>query len=146
MRKISYFLAVALGIFLLLSLIGVSQIWDGWTDEFSKNYEYASEQSAVFGKGNLVDVPPYVDLYKADKSFVLVRQNPHYYIDSMYDYNEGYEYKNGMHVNYFWIINLKSDCVYGPLDFDEFNLQCKLQNVDINLYRKFIESCNENKK
>ena len=50
MRKISYFLAVALGIFLLLSLIGVSQIWDGWTDEISKNYEYASEQSAVFGK------------------------------------------------------------------------------------------------
>ena len=140
MKRVLYILFVILAVLLLFSVAGISQIWDGYTDEFSKNYEYASEQRAIFGKGKLVDVPPHVDLYKADKSFVLARQKPHYYIDSMYDYNDGYQYKNGIEVYYFWIINLKTDCVFGPLDFDEFNSQCKSQNVDADLHENFIKS------
>lgn len=143
MRKLLYFLSALLGIFLLLSLIGISRIWDGYTDRFSRNFWYDSEQRAIFGGINLADVPPYVELYEADKSFVLARQKPHYYNDPMYDYNEGYEYKNGLHENYFWVINLTTDCVYGPLTYDEFRMRCREEKVSSSLYEKFMKQNDE---
>ena len=74
MRKTLYVLIAVLVVLLLFSVAGISQIWDGYTYEFSKNYIYAEEQRAIFGEGNLVDVPPYVELYKKCRIAVCVGQ------------------------------------------------------------------------
>lgn len=103
-----------------------------YTVKFSRDFYYDYESSSIFGKENLVDIPPNIVNYAYDKNFVIVKQQPVLvYID--YDYNQDYSYKAGLDESYYWLVSLAEKNVYGPLLYDEFETLCKKYEVQLSL-------------
>lgn len=107
--------------------------------KLDKNFTYSYDQNAIFGKGGLPDIPPYVGSkdFCQDKKFILIKQNPSHIKDDMYDSYEEILYKKGLGYTYFWIIEKESGTVKGPLLRNEFEEAVKDYGVSIKLANKF---------
>lgn len=125
---------------IFIIIVSVIQNFEPDCEYFSKFYYYADEQKAIFGEDALVDIPPFVISYSADKRNVLAKQRPHYYRDEMYDFNNSCTYKKGLKSDYYWIINLATNSVSGPFLLEEFVNACKVESVSKDLLDDFL--CN----
>lgn len=127
--KIKFVIFIFLGTVLLWLIYSAFQ---PYTVKFSKDFYYDYESGSIFGKDDLVDITPKIIDYSYDKKFVVVKQNPKYSYDFMYNYPEEFNdksYKNGLNEIYYWIISLKEKMVFGPMLPEEFNSMCEEKNI-----------------
>ena len=94
-----------------------------------KNYELdydPSEEMWLVVKDNgysLVKIPGHILFYGHNKNFIIACQKP---ADSIYNFKEGLVYDKRMDkiyntkYNQFWVLELKDDSLYGPLDKNEY--------------------------
>ena len=79
-------------------------------------------------------VPPYIDSYACDSSYIIVKQYPKggWGLQPIYDENK-IKYNNGNKTAYFWIINKKSEEIIGPLNNHTFDSMCDTLDIHLKL-------------
>lgn len=102
-----------------------------YTVKFSKDFYYDYESNSIFGKIELIDIPPEILEFNYDKKFVIVKQRPKYINDSIYDYPKDYTYTHGLKTDYYWLILLTENKVYGPMIFEDFNALCDERKIGL---------------
>lgn len=139
-RKILYTLSIIAVVFLILFALGLIQRGEPVYTYFSNDFYYSYEQKAIFGKSELIDIPPDIVKYSADKKYVLAIQKPRYMKDEMYDYDNSFSYINGLNNEYYWIINLDKKIVIGPLLYKDFIDKFKIENINESLLMNLLEN------
>ena len=79
-------------------------------------------------------VPPYVEEFKYDSLYIIAKQNPRgkYGLRSAFS-RPDISYPNGQWHDYYWIIDKKTNHVYGPLNLDDFNSKKDSLNINLEL-------------
>ena len=82
---------------------------------------------AIHNTHSDMDVPPTVLEYKTDGTYITVKQKPRLPQDAIYktiaypDYNPKSPY--------YWIIEVHSDSIIGPLTYSSFLIECENRNI-----------------
>lgn len=101
------------------------------------NYYYYYEVKAIMGENSdMIDIPDDVVLYKYDSLYIIAKQIPNCYYDSIYNYREDFTpraYSLGLDTVYYWIIMKKGQEVLGALLYDDYIKQMKILNITLNL-------------
>lgn len=78
-----------------------------------------------------MNIPPTVLKYKTDGTYITVMQKPQIPQDAIY---RNIDYPNfSPDTIYYWIIEINSDSIMGPLDYTSFINECKRHNIGDNL-------------
>lgn len=128
MKKIALFICLSVWSFCIcltiLSLCSSPNI------SLGNGFVYNDECFHIIGKD--FDIPPEIQKYEYDDTFIVLSQRPTYYYDDMYDYPANFQksdYACGLDTTYYWIINKQDNLVWGPLlpnDYDSVRTVLKI--------------------
>lgn len=121
-------LKIGFGVVLLLCLfLFFSLMYNDDNKNLGSGFIYNTERKDILGK---IDIPPTIILYKSDKQFIIVKQQPTEFHNSIYDKME-YVYPKGRKSLYFWIIEKNEQNIIGPLDSLDFVKELEQRRINL---------------
>lgn len=114
MKKIALFICLSVWSFCIC--LTILSLCSSPNTNLGNGFVYNDECFHIIGKD--FDIPPSIQKYEYDDTFIVLSQRPTCYFDDMYDYPANFQksdYACGLDTTYYWIINKKENFVWGPL-------------------------------
>ena len=114
-----------ISLLLVLIYLVCSVFWyDSNTVNLGGHFKYDKEHQFIYSNDSKrkarKDIPPFVLDYACNDDYIIVEQIPKFPLEQIYYDSNEITYPFGSNNVYYWIIDLETSDVYGPLTFEKY--------------------------